>query len=148
MTTNTTNPTLDRVDFHHHLFPVSMVPEAMRGALFTDGGWKFPDGLPSGTLEESLTFMDGLGVRTAILSLPNDVESSLPENVRARFARTINTIARQAVEDHPGRFGFFAHLPTPTDVEAALEEVAYAFDVLGADGVTLTNVYGAGEQAR
>jgi predicted TIM-barrel fold metal-dependent hydrolase len=52
------------------------------------------------------------------------------------------------MEDHPGRFGLFAHLPTPTDIDAALEELTYAFDVLGADGITLTNVYGVGDEAR
>ena len=57
-------------------------------------------------------------------------------------------MTRQAVDDYPGRFGLFAHLPTPTDIDAALEELTYALDVLGADGVTLTNVYGVGDQAR
>jgi predicted TIM-barrel fold metal-dependent hydrolase len=80
--------------------------------------------------------------------MPNDMESALPAAQRRAFARQINTIARQAVDDHPGRFGFFAHLPTPTDVDAALEELTYALDELNADGITLTNVYGTGEQAR
>jgi 6-methylsalicylate decarboxylase len=92
--------------------------------------------------------MDALGIQTAILSLPNDLESYMPAAARLGFAREVNTFARQVVQDHPGRFGFFAHLPTPTDVDAALAEVAYALDELGADGVTLTNVYGTGQEAR
>src|SRR5260370_21800089 len=92
--------------------------------------------------------MNGLGIQTAVLSLPNDVESGLPARERRAFARQVNTIARQTVEDHPGRFGFFAHLPTPTHVDAALEELTYALDELKADGITLTNVNGTGEQAR
>jgi len=40
------------------------------------------------------------------------------------------------VRDHPGRFGYFASLPMP-DVEAALIEIAFAFDRLGVDGVIL-----------
>lgn len=91
--------------------------------------------------------MDNLGIQTAILSLPNDPERPLPTSDRRRFARAINTAARQAVDDHPGRFGFFAHLPKPTDVDAALDELVYAMDELSADGVTLTNVYGTGDQA-
>jgi hypothetical protein len=43
-------------------------------------------------------------------------------------ARFPNTTAHQAVVDHPGRFGFFANLPIPSDTEAALEELAYALD--------------------
>jgi predicted TIM-barrel fold metal-dependent hydrolase len=65
-----------------------------------------------------------------------------------QFAHVLNTTAHQAVVDHPGRFGFFANLPIPSDTEAALEELAYALDVLGADGVNLTSSYGKGDQAR
>lgn len=148
MTTITTGPA--RVDFHHHLFPGGASGQAMVGALAADTGWRFPNdvGIAPWTPETSLAFMDGLGIHTAILSLPNDLEQMLPEAQRKTFAREINTTARQVVEEFPGRFGFFAHLPTPTNVDAALEELAYALDELDADGVTLTNVYGAGEDAR
>jgi predicted TIM-barrel fold metal-dependent hydrolase len=40
------------------------------------------------------------------------------------------------VAKHPGRFGLFATLTLP-DVEGAVAEADYAFDVLGADGVVL-----------
>jgi 6-methylsalicylate decarboxylase len=143
-----TSPRPARVDFHHHLFPTGELAESVRGSLGANNGWRFPDGATRWTPETSLAFMDGLGIQLAVLSLPNDVESTLPTAHRRAFARQINTIARQAVDDHPGRFGFFAHLPTPTDVDAALEELTYALDELDADGVTLTNVYGTGEEAR
>lgn len=100
------------------------------------------------TPQVSVDFMDELRIDTAILSLPNDVDSRLPEDKRGYFAREINTLTRQTVDAYPGRFGMFAHLPTPTDTDAALQELAYALDVLGADGITLTNVYGTGDQAR
>ncbi|MDT5094663.1 MAG: 6-methylsalicylate decarboxylase [Mycobacterium sp.] len=143
-----TSPGPARVDFHHHLFPAGALAESVRGSLAVDNGWRFPAGTTRWTPETSLAFMDGLGIQTAVLSLPNDMESGLPARERRAFARRINTIARQTVDDHPGRFGFFAHLPTPTDVDAALEELTYALDELDADGVTLTNVYGTGEEAR
>lgn len=136
-----------RVDFHHHLFPAGVLGVLQR-KMNGDSGWKLPDGQTIWTPQTSVAFMDGIGIQTAILSLPNDIETYLPEGKRRGFARDFNTTARQAREDHPGRFGFFAHLPTPTDIDAALEELAYALDVLGADGVTLTNVYGTGEEAR
>jgi predicted TIM-barrel fold metal-dependent hydrolase len=144
----TTSSGLARVDFHHHIFPSGELAESLQGSLVADSGWTFPGGGPLWTPEKSLAFMDGLGIQTAVLSLPNDLEHGLPAQQRQTFARGINTVARQAVEDHPGRFGFFAHLPTPTDVDAALNELTYALDELDADGITLTNVYGTGDDAR
>ncbi|MDT5126760.1 MAG: 6-methylsalicylate decarboxylase [Mycobacterium sp.] len=146
MTTTSPNPA--RVDLHHHIFPSGELAESLQSSLVADSGWSFPGGGPHWTPETSLAFMDGLGIQTAVLSLPNDLEHGLPAKQRRTFAREINTIARQAVEDHPGRFGFFAHLPNPTDVDAALDELTYALDQLDADGITLTNVYGTGKEAR
>lgn len=146
MTTNTPGPA--RVDFHHHVFPSGELARSVQSGLIAHSGWRFPEGGPGWTAESSLAFMDGLGIQTAVLSLPNDLEHHLPAKDRRTFAREINTIARQAVDDHPGRFGFFAHLPTPTDVDGALDELTHALDELDADGVTLTNVYGTGEEAR
>ncbi len=139
----TTKP--GRIDFHHHFMPASMLTSGQFGAT---AGWKFRTDEGSWTPQVSVDFMDQLQIDTAILSIPNDVESRLPENKRSHVARELNTLCRQAVDDYPGRFGLFAHLPTPTDTDAALEELTYALDVLGADGVTLTNVYGVGDQAR
>lgn len=137
-----------RVDFHHHILPSrNLLAEFGIGSLVAGTGWTLPSGAAKWTPQVSLNFMDNLGIQTAILSLPNDPEHPLPTSERRRFARAINTAARQAVDDHPGRFGFFAHLPTPTDVDAALDELVYAMDELSADGVTLTNVYGTGDRA-
>ncbi|MDT8914439.1 amidohydrolase family protein [Amycolatopsis sp. PS_44_ISF1] len=137
----------DRVDFHHHVFPGGAQATLLRRKLVDATGWEFPGGAPRWTPEASLAFMDGHGIRTAVLSLPNDLEHDLAPEQRQSFAREVNDLAHQAVLDHPGRFGFFAHLPCPTDVDAALAELRYALDELGADGVTLTNVYGTGEDA-
>ncbi|HEX3786658.1 MAG TPA: amidohydrolase family protein [Pseudonocardiaceae bacterium] len=146
--TTASGPT--RVDFHHHLFPGGELGDSLLSTLAADTGWRFPTGgaRTRWTPQTSLAFMDNLGIRTAVLSLPNDLEHNLAADRRRTFAREINTTARQIVADHPDRFGFFAHLPTPTDIDAALDELAYALDELGADGVTLTNVYGTGEHAR
>jgi 6-methylsalicylate decarboxylase len=137
-----------RVDLHHHFFPGGELADFTQRGLIANSGWRFPGGAPHWTPETSLAFMDGLGIQAAVLSLPSDLESDLPAPERRAFAREVNTIARQTVDDHRDRFGFFAHLPTPTDVDAALDELTYALDHLGADGITLTNVYGTGEEAR
>src|SRR5258708_30802052 len=109
-----TSPGPARVDFHHHLFPTGQLADSVRGSFAADNGWRFPAGATRWTPETSLAFMDGLGIQLAVLSLPNDVESTLPAAHRRAFPPQINTIARQAVAAHPRRFGSFAPLPPPT----------------------------------
>ena len=58
------------------------------------------------------------------------------------LARAVNEAGRQAVVDHPGRFGLLASLPLP-DVDEAIAEIGYCYDRLAVDGfVLLTNVGG------
>jgi predicted TIM-barrel fold metal-dependent hydrolase len=52
------------------------------------------------------------------------------------MARAHNEYAADLVREHPGRFGFFAKLTLP-DLDWALDELAYAYDDLGADGIVL-----------
>jgi predicted TIM-barrel fold metal-dependent hydrolase len=52
------------------------------------------------------------------------------------MAREMNEFAGALVTKRPDRFGFFATLPLP-DVPAAIDEAAYSFNVLNADGVAL-----------
>jgi len=52
------------------------------------------------------------------------------------LARRCNEFSAELVQARPDRFGCFACLPLP-DVDASLEELSYALDVLGLDGVVL-----------
>ena len=52
------------------------------------------------------------------------------------MARDLNEAAARHAADHPGRFGLFTSLPLPS-VDDTLEEIAYGFDVLGADGIAI-----------
>jgi len=51
-------------------------------------------------------------------------------------AREVNEYAAEIVRKYPTRFGFFATLCLP-DVKGSIDELAYAFDTLHADGVVL-----------
>lgn len=91
--------------------------------------------------------MDALGIDIAVLSLPTGVPPGPvgPENRRA--ARELNEMLAKISKDYPNRLGWFAATPLLQDAEGAVAEIAYAFDVLGADGVGLAACYGEGKDA-
>jgi predicted TIM-barrel fold metal-dependent hydrolase len=86
--------------------------------------------------------MDRLGIRTSLLSISSPGVHLADEAAARDLAREVNEAGRQAVVDHPARFGLFASLPLP-DVDAAIAEIAHGCDELDVDGfVLLTNVGG------
>jgi predicted TIM-barrel fold metal-dependent hydrolase len=114
------------IDVHHHVLP---------------DFWKKATSIPNAWGKElSLASMDKNGVATSILSMTapgvwtGDVEAS------RTLARQSNDFMAQLAKDHPGRFGVFAAIPLP-DTEGSLKEIAYAFDVLKADGIGLITNY-------
>lgn len=114
--------------------------------------------------------MDALGIETAILSLPPNSTGIVSSQNRI-VARAHNDFAALVCKEHNGRFRFFASLPFIDDTTGdtlfpdirkrsnltlgnftcfsigALEEIAYALDVLDADGIALTSSYGEGANA-
>ena len=119
------------IDVHHHL-----VPPAFLGSQPS-----FPPWVHNWRLEHSLESMDRNGIATAILSLPAPgLTATAPHEARA-LARACNEHAAGLVRTHPGRFGMFASI-APLDPDGALAEIAYALDVLGAEGVGLMTSYG------
>ena len=125
------------IDVHHHLMLPQFVTtqRTLLRKVGADGGnvldWK-----PSWSIET----MDRNGVSAAILSIstPGSWTGDIHES--RRLARAINEYSAELVRDHPGRFGFFATLPLP-DTDGSLAELAYALDVLKADGVGVLTSY-------
>ncbi len=120
------------LDVHHHI-----VPEFYRDAVAA-AGIVAPDGahLPEWVPDDMLAMMDERHVAAAIVSVPPPgVHFGDPADA-AKLARRCNEYAADLVHAHPDRLGAFAALPLP-DVDATLEELAYALDVLGLDGVGL-----------
>lgn len=113
------------IDVHHHFEPSA----------------KNHDGTPW-SIEKALDEMDRNAIATAI-GYAGPVFADAGDSGHKK-ARETNEWSTQLCRRHAGRFGLFASLPM-TDVDAALSEIAYAFDVLGADGVGLATHYdGAG----
>ncbi len=120
-----------RIDTHHHVVPPAYA-EWLRSRGLAAGGLPIPDW----SRDAALALMDKYGVQTAVLSVSTP-GVHLGDDAEARkWAREVNEYAAAAVQARPDRFGFFATLCLP-DLEGSLEELAYAFDVLHADGVVL-----------
>ncbi len=126
-----------RVDVHHHFFPPFYV-EAMKDQLAANGFT-----LRKWSPAISLEMMDKHGIATAFVSpvqrLVMDSMSDRDEKGRS-LARQNNEYGAQMVKDHPTRFGHFAALPLP-DTDGSLKEIAFALDVLKADGIALWTSY-------
>jgi 6-methylsalicylate decarboxylase len=128
---------LRRIDVHQHI-----VPPVWRSALadrgLTSGGWATPDW----SAEEAMAMMDRQGIATGILSVTSPGTVLGDDGSGPQLARAVNEYGATVRDDHPERFGTFASIPLP-DVDAALTEVEYAYDVLHADGVVvMSNVHG------
>ena len=114
-----------RLDVHAHYFRPGHAPKLPPGAFLASP-------MPIWSPEYALDFMDTHGIETQMLS--GGLGSS-PAELRAS-----NEYGRSLVEAYPTRFGLLAGLPLQ-DVEAALKEIAYAYDVLSADGIFLSTNY-------
>ncbi|MBO4257218.1 amidohydrolase family protein [Streptomyces griseorubiginosus] len=121
------------IDVHAHFLPDFYVEQA------TAAGHAHPDGMggwPSWSVRDHLDLMDRGGIETAMLSLSSPGVHFGDDKAARLLARRVNEYTAELARDHRGRFGTFVSLPLP-DVDGALEEIAYAFDQLGADGVAL-----------
>lgn len=130
-----------RIDTHHHFYP----PAYQKAWLDYEDKRNIPHFTQqvSWSVESALADMDVAGVKKAMLSMASTpgVWFDLPLEDINKMVRSCNDFAAQMIQDHPGRFGLFATLPM-VDVKSTLEEIAYVFDVLKADGVGLQTNYG------
>lgn len=125
----------NRIDVHQHLVPPFWA-EGLVGHGGDPSGWHSPDW----TADQAATFMDGQGIQKGIMSLTAPGVSGWQGAERQTMARRVNEYGADLVTRLPGRFGSFATLPLP-DIDGALAEVAYVFEVLKADGVVLLSNY-------
>jgi 6-methylsalicylate decarboxylase len=99
--------------------------------------------MPKWSPESDEAFMKKYGVTTTILSLTAPGACILKEPAAAaKLARSANEYAAAMRDKDPSSYGILAALPSLIDKDLALKEIAYAFDVLKADGITLFTRYG------
>jgi predicted TIM-barrel fold metal-dependent hydrolase len=123
-----------RIDVHHHIASPSWLA-AMDIIGRTDpliGGW---------SVQKTLDDMDKGGIATAVTSITMPHVVPLGKEAGVRVARESNEFAKKLATDHSGRFGMFAMLPLP-HIDESLKEMAYALDVLKADGIGMMTNYG------
>ncbi|MGW0465448.1 amidohydrolase family protein [Streptomyces sp. NPDC003027] len=123
------------IDVHHHAIPPSYA--AALGDRVAIPGVDYPTWSP----EASLEVMDGHGIAASVLSITAPGVSFVDGDRSRRLAREVNEYYAALIAEHPSRFGAFAILPLP-DVAAAKDELAYAIDHLGLDGVGMLTSYG------
>src|SRR5882724_10201778 len=119
------------IDTHHHILPDFFWRET-NDAHAPVGGLAPMEW----SKEDMMSFMDDAGIDVAVMSVSTP-GVHIGDSQRARsLARRCNELAAELVHERPDRFASFACIPLP-DIDASLEELLYALDVLGLDGVVL-----------
>jgi len=116
------------VDVHAHYYPP--VLKAM-GAPGPMNAW---------SLQRHLEEMDAAGVTRSMFSLTTPGIVATGDQGR-KLTRESNEYAAKTCGEQNGKLGFFTYVPLE-DLDGALKEIEYGFDVLKAQGVGLFTSYG------
>lgn len=119
-----------RIDVHHHFVPDAYVA-AMKANKIRPVKW---------SIQASLEEMDKSGIATSFISPPPPGITFGDPAFRRKLARDINEAGAKMASDRPTRFRLLASLPF-ADVEGSLAEIAYSYDTLKADGISLMTSY-------
>lgn len=126
-----------KIDVHHHIIPEPYLDALRSAGVSYSGGM----GIRSWVPEDSLELMDRSGIQTAIVSISEPALLPIKDKeLSKKIAREVNEFQANMIKKYPGRFGGFALVPLP-DVDAAIEEIRYALDVLKLDGIGLLSNY-------
>lgn len=125
-----------KVDFHGHFLPKTYYEYLDR----YEGPSPDTFPTPQWTPESHLALMEKLGIAFTFLSVSSPNLSKADKETEISMVRQINREGAQIVAQYPNRFGLFASLPLPHTQEA-VEEAAFALDVLKADGFGLSTNY-------
>ena len=129
-------PGTGTIDVHSHA-----IPDFLREALLAAGRRPSLSGFPEWSPDLALETMARFGIVKSLLSVSTPGVHFGDDAAARALARRFNDYCAGLRTSHGEQFGAFAALPLP-DVEAACEEVRYAFDVLKLEGVGLLASYG------
>jgi 6-methylsalicylate decarboxylase len=121
-----------RIDVHHHILPPNFVSALNSLSIPWTGG---PE-VPSWSLQQDHDMMGAMGIDAAVASPSPGVYWGGDTAFAVKLARETNEFVAEVVRDDPEHFGGFATVPL-SDVDASLEELEYAYDTLGLEGVVL-----------
>ncbi len=116
-----------RIDAHHH----AITPKIAAMLRERRAPFVLPWSLP-----ETWQVMDDNRIEFALVSNPVPGGFFEHERQAAGFVTAANEAVADLVREHPARFGLLAALPMPF-ADSALEQIRFAYDVLGAYGVVL-----------
>ena len=94
--------------------------------------------------DDHLAMMKTCNISKSILSITSPGTHLVPgdDELARKVSRDCNKFAADLVKRRPEQFGFWASLPLP-DVKGSLDELSFALDELGAEGVCVeTNHHG------
>lgn len=131
----TTNP--KRIDVHHHVLP----PNFVSALNSLNVNWTGGPEQPQWSLAAAHETMGQMGIDAAVVSASPGVYWGGDTGFAVKLARETNEFLANLIRDDPTHFGAFATLPYP-DVDASLDELDYAYDTLGVDGVVLYSSQG------
>ena len=120
-----------RIDVHHHYVPDAYVA-AMKEHKIRPVKW---------SVQASLEEMEKSGIATGMISPPPPGITFGDRAFRRKLARDINEAGAKMASDRPAQFRLLATLPF-ADIDDSLAEIAYAYDTLKADGISLMTSYG------
>jgi 6-methylsalicylate decarboxylase len=126
------------IDVHSHpLLPIWKA--ALAKATGQSSDFIFGTKMPQWSVALHLDVMDKNEISVGMLSLPGATNFLTGHDARA-LARAVNEELANIVNRYSARFGAFAVVPLD-NMEAAIEETAYALDVLKLDGVASSTHY-------
>jgi predicted TIM-barrel fold metal-dependent hydrolase len=126
------------VDLHQHV-----IPDFYWQASNEDGNAAGGITPPRWSLEGAIAYLDEASIDMAVPSISTPGVHFGDDAAARALARRVNEYLADVKRDRPDRFGAFGALPLP-DIEGSLEQIAYIFDVLELDGVSLmTNAGGS-----